>query len=211
MTVVAEEADMHVRMTTIRGDASNLQAAVDAAENRARPAIEAAPGNKGFATLTGAGGTFIGASYWDSAQAEAASREALTALREEVAATVGGILAVETYEVAVARRITMPAAGAIVRLLRVEIDPSGLDGAIAHYRDHVLPVFAELPGVCSLQLLVDRTAGKAVGISAWDDEIAIEKAQHAMDEARAEVAKATGAKFSDPERYTLVRTTLQID
>lgn len=72
-------------------------------------------------------------------------------------------------------------------------------------------MFAELPGVCSLQMLVDRAAGRAVGISAWDDDIAVEKAQHTLDEARAQVVEATDAQVADPELYTLVRSTLQLD
>lgn len=201
---------MHVRMTTIRGDASKLQAAVDAVE-RARAVIEAAPGNKGVAAVTGADGVLIGLSYWESAEAEAASRRSLAALRDEAAATAGGTASVEVYELAVARRISVPAPGALARIVRVHTDPARLDGAIAHYRDRVLPLLLDLPGLCSVQLLVDRASGKAVGISGWEDEVAAEKALHALDEVRAEAEAAIGAPVAEPEVYTLVRTTAQLD
>ncbi len=202
---------MHVRMTTIRGDASKQQAAVDVAENQGRAAIEATAGNKGFATLTGSDGTLIGASYWESAEAEAASRESLSALRGEVAAAVGGTASVETYEVAVARRISVPPAGAVVRLLRIEIDPAAIDGAVASYRDEILPRIVDTGGLCSAQLLVDRSAGRAVGISAWEDETAVEKAQHMLDQVRADVTQSSGARFAPVEYFTLVRSTVQFD
>lgn len=201
---------MHVRMTTIRGDASKLQAAVDVAE-RASAAIEAAAGNKGFAAVTNTDGVLIGLSYWESAAAEAASRQALGALRDEVAAAAGGTVSVEVYELAVARRISVPAPGALGRIVRVQTDPARLDGAIAHYRDRVLPVLLDQPGLCSVQLLVDRATGKAVGISGWEDAVAAEKALHALDEVRAEAEAAIGGPVAEPENYTLVRTTAQLD
>lgn len=202
---------MHIRMTTIRGDASQLQAAVDLAENKGRAAIEATPGNMGFATMTGSDGTLIGASLWESAEAAAASQGALSALREEIASVADGSVTAETYEVAVARRLSMPPVGAVVRVLRIEIDRAALDGAVASYREAVLPQVLESAGLCSALLVVDRAAGRAVGISTWEDETAVEKSQHMFDQVRAEVTQSTGASFAPVEHYTLVSSTAQLD
>ena len=202
---------MHVRMTTLHGDASKQQKAVDVVENKARAAVEAAAGNRGFATMTGPGGTLIGASFWESAEAAAASQESLSELREEMADLAGGTATVETYEVAVARRLSMPPMGALVRMLRIEIDPAAVDAGIAEYRDQVLPRLVDAPGLCSALLLVDRAAGRAVGFSTWEDEVAAEKAQHTLDQVRADVADSTGARFSPVENLTMVRSTAQLD
>ncbi len=202
---------MHIRMTTIRGDASKLQAAVDLAESKGRAAIEATPGNKGFATLTSSDGTLIGASLWESAEAAAASQGALSALREEIAGVVDGSVTSETYEVAVSRRLSMPPPGAVVRVLRIEFDPAALEGALASYKEDTLPRILESEGLCSVLLVVDRAAGRAVGISAWEDKTAVEKAQHQLDQLRADVAQSTGARFAPAEYYAMVRTTAQLD
>lgn len=202
---------MHIRMTTIRGDASKQQAAVDMAEGKGRAAIEATPGNKGFATMTGSDGTLIGASLWESAEAAAASEGQLSALRDEISSVVGGTVTVETYEVVAARRLSMPSPGAVVRVLRIEIDPAALDGAVTSYREKILPRILESPGLCSALLVLDRAAGRGVGISTWEDETAVEKAQHLLDELRAETTQSTGARFAPAEYYTMVRTTAQLD
>lgn len=132
-------------------------------------------------------------------------------MRDAVVAAAGGTASVEAYEVVVARRFTMPAAGAVVRLLRIEIPPAAIDDAITLYRSDVLPVLEAAEGLCSLQLLVDRSAGRALGISAWEDEVAVEKALHALDEPRARVVQATGAASAPAEYYTLVCSTAQLD
>ena len=202
---------MHVRMTTIRGDASKQQQAVDVVENKGRAAIEATPGNKGFTTLIGPEGSLIGASFWESAEAEAASRESLAALREEIADVFGGSATVETYELAVARRLSMPPSGALVRMLRIELEPAAVDDGVASYRDEVLPRLVDSPGLCSALLLVDRSAGQAVAFSSWEDEVAVEKAHHLLDQVRADVTRSLGARFAPAETYTMVRSTAQLD
>lgn len=203
---------MYVRITTIRGEADKVDAAVDYAENTARPAVEATAGNKGFATLTDrAAGVLIGVSLWDSAEAMAASQQSLSDARDAAAAAASGTASIENYEVAVAERRSVPETGAVVRMLRTEISPDQIDDGIALYRSEVLPVIESATGLHSATLLLDRDTGKGISVSAWDNEASISKMRGSLDETRARVTEKVGAAFTDAETYTLVRTTAQLD
>ena len=82
---------MFARYTTVRGDPDKLEAAIDYVDGEARAAVEATPGNLGFAVVADpAGGRLIGASYWDSRESMTNSESALAKVRAGAAKTAGG-------------------------------------------------------------------------------------------------------------------------
>lgn len=204
---------MHVRLTTLHGDKNTVEAGVDYIEGTARAAVEAAAGNLGFATFTdAASGVVVGASYWDGAESRAASESALEHIRAGLAEAGGGGITVENYEAAVTKRVSIPAAGAVVRILRAEADSSELDAMIEFYRSDLLPTFAAAAGLCSAQLLVDRASGKGLGVSSWEDEEALTNARALLEQAGAAAsARVSSLRFTGTELYTMVNTTVRLD
>jgi hypothetical protein len=204
---------MYVRLTTLHGDKGTVDAGVAYAEGTARAAIEAAPGNRGFATFTDApSGVVVGASYWDSAAARAASETALADLRAGFGAAGGGDITFENYDAAVVKRLSIPAEGAIVRIIRAQVDPGQVDALIAFYRSDLLGLLTSPAGVCSAQLLVDRATGKGLGITSWNDEAALAGARPILEQAgTSSQAHVRSLRFAGTEVYAMVRTTVRMD
>lgn len=202
---------MFVRMSTIHGAQGKTDAAVEFVEEVGRPALESAAGSRGVAVFVDdESGRTVVASYWDTADAMRASESALASLRGQAAAVGGGDITIQSYEVAVARRLSVPVAGAIVRLLRVQGDPHTIDDMIAFYRAEALPVLVGLAGLCSVQLLIDRESGDLISATAWEDAATLAAAQGAL----AKVISRFGHRFGDwvtgVDSYTMVGTTVRM-
>lgn len=200
---------MFVRLTTITGENSTLDATVDFVEGTGRPRIEACEGNRGFATFTAAG-TVVGASYWVDESAMRASLEVLGPLREQGAAVAGGRVSTEAYEMVVGFRRSIPARGATVRLARSQSDPARLDAGVATFRDDAAPRIKGAPGLCSVQLLVDRGSGRGMVATAWEDERAAEDFWPTASDLRAQATRRAGTTFAEVEVYSMVRTSVQL-
>lgn len=202
---------MFVRIATIQGAERKTDAAVEFIEETGRPALEASAGNQGVAVMVDAeAGRTVVASYWDGTDTMLASESALASLRGQAAAVGGGDLTVENYEVAVAERVSVPPAGAAVRLLRAQGDPGATDELVAFYRAEALPVFLGIPGLCGVQLLVDRSSGAAISATAWTDAAALHAAQAQLRAAAAKFTERFGDRVTGIEGYTMVRTTFRL-
>jgi hypothetical protein len=56
------------------------------------------------------------------------------------------------------------------RVVTVQIQPDKLDEAISIYRDSVVPAGSEYKGCHAMILVTDRSSGKGVSISIWDEQ-----------------------------------------
>jgi heme-degrading monooxygenase HmoA len=203
---------MFARYTTVRCDPATLDRVIEQVDGEARAAVEAEPGSRGFAVLADAqGGRMIGASYWDTAAAMEASRQRLAPRREAAAAAVGGELSVEQFEVVVGFRHIIPARGAAVRLTRCELDPSRADEAVTLMREETVPRIKGTAGLCSFQVLLDRGTGAGMVVPCWEDAASAEAFWPTAEKLRARAADRVGVRFSAPEGYTLIRTTVRLD
>jgi quinol monooxygenase YgiN len=63
------------------------------------------------------------------------------------------------------------------RSTTVDSMPDSLDRGIDHVRDEVLPTVSQMPGFVGMSMLVDRSSGRCVVATAWQD-------QRAMDDSR---------------------------
>jgi quinol monooxygenase YgiN len=56
------------------------------------------------------------------------------------------------------------------RVVTVRLDPAKVDEAIGIFRDSVAPAAQEYKGCHAIFLATDRSSGKAISISIWDDQ-----------------------------------------
>lgn len=203
---------MFARLTAVRGDLQKLNAAVEYVDGPAREAVEATEGNRGFAVLADTeGGRVLGASYWDSAESMRASEERLAEIRAAAAETLGGEMTIESFEVMVGFRHSIPGRGALVRMSRFEVEPPRVDEAISLMREENVPRVKGADGLCSFQLLLDRESGSGVVVTAWESQAAADAFWPTAQQLRARVSEATGAKFGTVDNLTLIRTTVRLD
>jgi predicted ester cyclase/heme-degrading monooxygenase HmoA len=201
---------MHVRMNMLAGDPGQLGEATRYLETTVRPTVESQSGNRGLAVLANAVlGTCIVATYWDSADAMAASEQAVQVPRKEITELVRGTVTVEQYEVPVFIRRSRPGPGAGVRLVRLEADPARLDAAIEVFRAEAVPELMEVPGLCSAQLMVDRATGRCIVALTLADADALASSRSPGAEMRSRVAAAAHVTVRSIEEYSLAFSTVR--
>ncbi len=203
---------MFARYITVRGDPSKLDAAIDYVDGKARAAVEATEGNRGFAVVVDAeGGQLIGASYWDTAESMRAAEEKLADTRAAAREAMDGEMSIERFEVALGFRHSIPARGAAVRLSRLEVDPARVDEAISLMREESVPRVKGAEGLCSFQLLLDRQTGAGMVVTAWESQQAASAFWPTAEQLRARASDRVGVRFTAPDTLTMVRTTVQLD
>ena len=202
---------MFARYTTVRGDPAKLEAAIEYVDGEARAAVEATPGNLGFAVVADpAGGRLIGASYWDSRESMTNSEPALAEVRTGVARTAGGEFSMERFEVVEGFRHSIPARGALARLSRFQVEPARVDEVITSMREESVPRVKGADGLCSFQLLLDRDTGNGMVVSAWESQDAAAAFWPTAEQMRARATEETGVRFLEPENYTMIRSTVRL-
>ena len=94
---------MHARVTTVHGDAANLDKAIAHVEGTSLPAVRKLDGFKGILYLVNRStGQGVAVTLWDSEAALRAGDEAAKQIRSEaVAVASGGVDDVSEYEVVI--------------------------------------------------------------------------------------------------------------
>jgi hypothetical protein len=105
---------------------------------------------------------------WTDHDALAKSAEGVTAMRRRTAEILGGPAEVEEWEISLMHRLHTAHHGACARVIWTDGDPTGVDSMIDSFRTTVLPQLQELPGCCSVSLMLDRTSGRAVVTTTYD-------------------------------------------
>jgi heme-degrading monooxygenase HmoA len=82
--------------------------------------------------------------------------------------------------------------------------PDRVEDGIRDVRERILPAAKQMEGYQGILLLVDRSTGKAMGITLWETEEARKASEEAADRLRGESADATGGQIVDVQRYEVV-------
>lgn len=197
---------MHTRVNMIFGRKDLVEGAIVELEESDRGIVEATEGNRGLTTLVDrAAGVLVAVSYWDEpAQALAA---ALTRARADAVTAAGGILVVENFEVASQETLTAPPVDAVVRMVRVRIEPPRVPEALGFIHDEVLRRLRVEAGFCHAELMIDRGSSGGLLLVAWTDEDAATRTDALLDRVRGEAVQRAGTTFPRTETYALVRAT----
>jgi heme-degrading monooxygenase HmoA len=203
---------MFARYTTLRGDRHKIEAAIEYVDGEARAAVEATPGNLGFAVAADpAGGLLIGASYWDSRESMTNAESALAESRARAASAAGGETSMERFEVVAGFRHSIPARGALLRLSRFQVEPARVGEAITNMREGSIPRVKGADGLCSFQLLFDRDTGHGMVVSSWETLAAADAFWPTAEQLRARATEHAGVRFLDVENCTVIRTSVRLD
>src|SRR5215469_1640485 len=183
---------MYARMNMLAGDPAQLSEATRYLEGTVRPHVEGQHGNRGLACLINADtGVCIVASYWDGLDAMTASEQAVQVSRKEVAERLRASVAVEHYEVPVFVRRSRPREGAGARIARIDCAPANIDSFIEEFRTTGVPALMDVNGLASAHLMTDRTTGRCMVITAWEDRDALAASRGATARMRTDAAERT--------------------
>jgi heme-degrading monooxygenase HmoA len=164
---------MYTRVLTFDG-ATNIDGGVDYLRDQVLPILNSQHGYRGITASGDRKGALLGImSLWDTEADRAASDSALGKARQEAAQIVGGKLTVENFEQVVQEISKPPVAGCALMVTRLSMDPAVIDENLEFFKNEAVPQIKAQPGFCGLRNMVDRTTGKGVVGSVWDDQAAL--------------------------------------
>ena len=87
------------------------------------------------------------------------------------------------------------------RVTTLEVPPDRMDDATRHVREQVLPLIQQQEGFKGFIALADRQSGKAIGVSLWESEQAMQASEEVGDRTRSETAQSGGGTVAGVDRY----------
>lgn len=75
-----------------------------------------------------------------------------------------------------------------MRLTRTNGNQASTDAAIEEFRNTAVPALMEMSRICSAQLMVDRTTGRGIVVTAFEDMDALAASRSGAAELRARIA-----------------------
>jgi hypothetical protein len=200
---------MHLRLNTFAGGKTRVDATLNWLEETLRPRAESLVGHRGSATVAAdADGHAVHASYWSDVDAMAAADRALAPLLEQAEVISGGEVGRAEFEVLIDLRHQMPPDGGPVELAQFEFPGDRIDEMTDTFATVMLPSIEQAPGLCGVQLLVDREHARGIVATSWVDVLAARRFWLPGGELRARAARREAAiTFIGTDFYRLVHTS----
>ena len=165
---------MFARSNTVRGDPEALSSGMAYVHDKVMPAVTQMDGCVGISMLADRdSGRCIITTAWADNAAMQASAEGVRPLRERAMEMFKGSVEVNEWEIALLHRVHETGDGSCARVTWTTGDPAGLDAMIDALRMTQLSKMEELPGFCSVSLMVDRQSGRAVTAVTFESRAAM--------------------------------------
>ncbi len=203
---------MYARSTTFRGDPSAIDDGIAYVRDRALPAIRDMDGCLGLSMLVDRHtGRCIVTTSWDDDDAMKASAGEIEPIRERLVQTLGATEGdVRVWDVAVLHRERPAGDGARAQVTWTRVPAAGMDSLLDAFRHNLVPRLQELPGFCSLSMLVDRKGGREVVVTSWESREAFERTRKEVRLLRDQFLRAVGAGVVDVAEMDLVLAHLRV-
>jgi quinol monooxygenase YgiN len=204
---------MYARSTTIRGNPGSLDDAIAYMRDEVWPVMQDMDGCVGLSMMCDREtGRCIATSAWADQQAMQASAEAVAPMRRHMTDRFGAgdDLEVQEWEIAVLHREHPAGDGACARITWTRADPGRVDQVLDMYRASLMPRIQEMPGFCSLSLLVDRDGGRAVGTVVLDGRAHLEQTREQARMLREEGVRIMGIDILDVAEMEVALAHLRV-
>ena len=204
---------MYARSTTIRGNPGSLDDAIAYMRDEVWPVMQDMDGCVGLSMMCDREtGRCIATSAWADQQAMQASAEAVAPMRRHMMDRFGAgdDLEVQEWEIAVLHREHPAGDGACARITWTRADPGRVDQVLDMYRASLMPRIQEMPGFCSLSLLVDRQTGTDSLTAVYADRQAMDASRERVQGMREEFSRQLDMEVTDVAEFDLVLHHLRV-
>jgi quinol monooxygenase YgiN len=202
---------MYARSTTVRGNPGAMDDTIAYVRDEVMPSLLAMSGCVGMSMLADReSGRCIVTSAWADETSMHATEQAVQDYRERASEIMGGEHQAQAWEIAIMHRVHEGHDGACTRVVWGESDPAKAADNLDTMRMTLLPRLEELPGFCSVSLLVDRATGRSAMSTTYDSRAEMERAAEAATRLREEVAPAMGVNITDMATFDLVLHHLRV-
>jgi quinol monooxygenase YgiN len=202
---------MHARSTTIHGTPGSVDAATTYVRDEVMPEVCAMDGCVGLSMLADPGtGRCIVTTSWRDAEAMQGSRDLVRPSAERTAELLGGTPELQEWEIAAMHRVLEAQHGARSRVTWLRREPDAVDRAVDAVRLSLMPKLDDLPGFCSVSIMVRRDDGLTVAAISYDSREHLEQAAEGAREFREEFAPALGIEVVDTAEFDVAIAHLRV-
>jgi quinol monooxygenase YgiN len=202
---------MYARSTTTRGNPQMIDDAIAYLRDEVMPAVTAMDGCIGLSMMCDRdSGRCIATSAWDSEEAMHNSESGMHDMRMRYAQTMGSEPEVQEWEIAVLHRKHTAPEGACCRVIWSRGDPATADNVLETFRMAMLPKMEELPGFCSVSLLVNRETGVATTATVYESRDSMNRATEMAKPMREEFTRQMGGEITEVAEFDLVLAHLRV-
>jgi heme-degrading monooxygenase HmoA len=194
---------MFVRITWSKVPTQRMDAAAKNYREKIHPSLQTQAGFLGGIVLADRGaGEGIVASYWQTAEAMAASETMAAAGREQATQVIGGELEVtdvDRFEIILQDRSAPVQVGTFVRATDLRSSAAQIDATLAFMREKTIPVLKGQPGYRALLMMANRESGRLLVSSVWNTAAEREASDAAISGLRkqaSELAQAQSVRVS---------------
>jgi heme-degrading monooxygenase HmoA len=203
---------MYARSTTIQGDPSALDEGIAYVRDEVMPMVQGMDGCIGLSMLADRGsGRCIVTSAWATEEMRRASADLVRESRARAAEIFRSRQPeLADWEIAVMHRMHAGHDGACTRVVWGESDPARAEDNMDTFRMAMLPRMEELPGFCSVSLMVDRTTGRSAMTTCYDSREDMARATGIASSMREEFSSAMGITLTDMAEFDVVLHHLRV-
>ncbi|SOE03508.1 hypothetical protein [Blastococcus haudaquaticus] len=202
---------MYARSTTVHADPHRIDDGVAHVRDEVMPAVQRIPGCMGLSMLCDReSGRCIVTTSWDSAGSMSVSRDAVLPMRERATDVMGGSSDVQEWEITVLHRAHQAPEGAWCRVTWARGYPARMDDMTETLRTTVLPRLDEIPGFCSISVMVDRRTGRSILTATYDDRASLEAAAGAVRSMGQDFAQQIVLAVTDMAQFELAIHHLRV-
>ncbi|HEV7212399.1 MAG TPA: hypothetical protein VGN47_11890 [Blastococcus sp.] len=202
---------MYARSTTVRGDPQYLDDGMMYVHDTVMPAVTGMDGCVGISMLADRdSGRCIVTTSWADEMAMHNSEPGVRAMRQRATEIFHGSVDVAEWDIAVLHRVHATGDGACAAVTWTHGAPTGLDQMVDSFRMAILPRMEELPGFCSVSLLLDRESGRGVTSVTFDSRAAMEAQRERMMTMRTEFLSSMNREAMETASFAIVLAHLRV-
>lgn len=202
---------MYARSTTVHGRPENLDDGIAFVRDDVMPAVRRMAGCIGLSMLCNrASGQSIVTTAWADEPAMHESESGVWDLRRRMAGLLGGRAEVQEWEIALMHRVHEAHHGACTRVIWGSEQPERLDDHLTAVRMTLLAKLEELPGFCSVSVMIDRENGRNATSVTYDSHQDMVAATEAATALRTDFARSIGMEITAMTEFDLVLSHLRV-
>jgi quinol monooxygenase YgiN len=202
---------MYARSTTIHADPLAVDDGIAYVRDEVMPAVQKMDGCVGLSMLCDRDdGLCIVTTAWADEQAMRSSSEGIRSMRDRAADMFGGQPEIQEWDIAFLHRAYETRDGACARVVWSRTVPDLVERTVDAYRMSLLPRFEEMPGFCSISLMVSRAEGRAVSATVYESQESLDETRELAANMRDDFAMSMGVAITEVAEMELVLAHLRV-
>lgn len=202
---------MYARSTSVHADPRSVDDGIAYVRDEVMPAVQKMDGCVGLSMMCDRDdGLCIVTTAWADEAAMRSSAEGARSMRERAVEIFGGEPEVQEWDIAFLHRAYETRDGACARVVWSRTVPDLVERTVDAYRMSLLPRLEEMPGFCSISLMVSRAEGRAVSATVYESQQSLDETRDLSANLRDDFAMSMGVAITDVAEMELVLAHLRV-